>query len=207
MKEIRQIIYVVVLIVLMLLAAGSIWATSIRLVNLLEMVQLAERVFWGKCISAIPQEAGAGVIPVIEYVFQVEGGIKGVDTGERVVFRQLRGSQEEKVGVPGMPVYQKDQEFLLFLHGDSRLGLTSPVGFAQGVFEVRRTEQGEIRVINALENRNLSHLINVKEASASGIDQAELSQVEKTEAIPIELLSSLVTRVDMYQVRKAKSTR
>ncbi|MEE8160402.1 MAG: hypothetical protein V3T61_02060, partial [Acidobacteriota bacterium] len=77
----------------------------------------------------------------------------------------------------------------------------------QGVFEVRRTEQGEIRVINALENRNLSHLINVKEASASGIDQAELSQVEKTEAIPIELLSSLVTRVDMYQVRKAKSTR
>ncbi len=207
MKEIRHIISALVLMVLMLLAAGSVWATSIRLVNLLEMVQLAERVFWGKCISATPQESGSGLIPVIEYVFQVEGGIKGVETGERVVFRQLRGGHQEQVSVPGMPVYRKGQEVLLFLHGDSRLGLTSPVGFAQGVFEVRRTERGELRVINALENRNLSYLINVQEASASGIGQAELSQVEKTEAIPIELLSSLVRRVDRYQVEKAGSIR
>ena len=207
MKKIRQITSVRLLIVLMLLAAGSVWGTSIRLVNLLEMVQLAERVFWGKCISATPQEVGAGLIPVVEYVFQVEGGIKGVDTGERVVFRQLRGGHEENVGVPGMPVYRKDQEVLLFLHGDSRLGLTSPVGFAQGVFEVRKTEEGGIGVINALENRNLSHLINLQEASASGIGQAELSQVKKMEAIPIELLSSLVTRIDLYQVEKARSIR
>ena len=38
-------------LLVLLLSVTFVTGTSVRLLNLLEMVQLADRVFWGKCLS------------------------------------------------------------------------------------------------------------------------------------------------------------
>lgn len=139
------------------LSVTSVTGTSVRLLNLVEMVQLADRVFWGECLSVEEKSGDPSSLPVLEYVFTVQGGIKGVQTGETVTFRQIGSSPQGTVDIPD---YQKGQELLLFLHGDSRLGLTSPVGLAQGVFQLKRTAEGEIGVLNALENTNLEYRLS-----------------------------------------------
>jgi hypothetical protein len=48
-------------------------------------------------------------------------------------------------GPAGLPRYRTGEEIVLFLRAESRLGFTSPVGFAQGKYRVRR-ERGRRRV-------------------------------------------------------------
>ena len=104
-----------------------------------------------------------------------------------------------------IPDYQKGQELLLFLHGDSRLGLTSPVGLAQGVFQLKRTAEGEIGVLNALENTNLEYRLRGAAAQESGMSAVELNSVATKRPIPIEIFSLLVEKIDRYQASKGKS--
>jgi len=139
---------------------------------------------------------------VLEYVFAVQGGIKGVQTGETVVFRQVGTGLQ---GTLDIPHYQKGQELLLFLHGDSRLGLTSPVGLAQGVFQLKKTAEGEIGVLNALENTNLKYQLSGAVAQESGMSAVELNSVATKKPIPIEIFSLLVEKIDRYQASKGKS--
>lgn len=189
-------------LLVLLLSVTSVMGTTVRLLNLVEMVQLADRVFWGKCLSVEEKSGDATSVPVLEYVFAVQGGIKGVQTGETVVFRQLGTGPQ---GALDIPHYQKGQEILLFLHGDSRLGLTSPVGLAQGVFQLKRTAEGEIGVLNALENTNLKYMLSGAVAQESGMSAAELNSVGTKGPIPIEIFSLLVEKIDRYQASKGKS--
>ncbi len=184
------------------LSVTSVTGTSVRLLNLVEMVQLADRVFWGECLSVEEKSGDPSSLPVLEYVFTVQGGIKGVQTGETVTFRQIGSSPQGTVDIPD---YQKGQELLLFLHGDSRLGLTSPVGLAQGVFQLKRTAEGEIGVLNALENTNLEYRLSGAAAQESGMSAVELNSVSTKRPIPIEIFSLLVEKIDRYQASKGKS--
>ncbi|MDA2926237.1 hypothetical protein MYX78_03220 [Acidobacteria bacterium AH-259-G07] len=194
-------------LVVLALSTSLTTGTSVRIVNLFEMVQLADRVFWGKCLSAVKKSEESTLLPVMEYVFEVRRGIKGVRTGERVVFRQVQAAQRGVVGIPGIPHYRKGQEIWLFLHGDSRLGLTSPVGLAQGSFRLERTREGDIGFINALENRNLGYRLSVEEARDSGVTSGELMQIELKQPIPIEIFTSLIEKVKRYHSIRGKSVR
>src|SRR2546428_6621847 len=44
--------------------------------------------------------------------------------------------------IAGMPQYRAGDEVVLFLHGESRRGFTSPVGLGQGVYRVSPTAAG-----------------------------------------------------------------
>ncbi len=189
-------------LLVLLVSVTSVMGTTVRLLNLVEMVQLADRVFWGKCLSVEEKSGDATSVPVLEYAFAVLGGIKGVQTGETVVFRQLGTGPQ---GALDIPHYQKGQEILLFLHGDSRLGLTSPVGLAQGVFQLKKTAEGEIGVLNALENTNLKYKLSDAAAQESGMSAVELNSVATKKPIPIEIFSLLVEKIDRYQASKGKS--
>ncbi len=46
--------------------------------------------------------------------------------------------------VAGLPHYKVGQEVVLFLHGDSNYGFTSPVGLGQGVYRVSRAATGPL---------------------------------------------------------------
>ena len=189
-------------LLVLLLSVTFVTGTSVRLLNLLEMVQLADRVFWGKCLSVEEKSGDSTSLPVLEYVFAVQGGIKGVQTGETVVFRQVGTSSQ---GALDIPHYEKGQEILLFLHGDSRLGLTSPVGLAQGVFQLKRTAEGEIGVLNALENTNLKYRLSGAAAQESGMSAVELNSVATKRPIPIEIFSLLVEKIARFQASKGNS--
>ena len=181
-------------------------ATSVRALNLFDMLELADRVFWGVCVS-VQERTEAGLPPVLEYVFEVRRAIKGAQRGEKIVFRQVQARQRGKLGIAGLPHYGKGELALLFLHPDSRLGLTSPVGLAQGVFRLRADGDGATGFVNALANRNLHYGLRGDEATASGLSRTELVHLESSGPVAVETFFSMIEKVDRYQALRSGSAR
>lgn len=189
----------VLLPLLLFLMVVPLAATTVRRVNLFEMVELADRVFAGRCLSAQPMiDPGTGY-PIVEYTFLVQEGMKGVTDGQRVVFRQISDGEGKAGGVHGVPRYHQGQEVLLFLHGDSSIGLTSPVGLAQGLFRLEKTETGEVRAMNAMRNRNLTHDLSQDEIVASGLSTAEVQDMRVSQPIPLSRMREVVDKISRYQ--------
>ena len=184
------------IIVPLVWAAGFGWlaATSVRLVNLPEMVSLADRVFIGKCLRVEQISAGSVPFPLTRYFFEVRRALKGTQPGETVTFRQVDSGRPGS-GPSGLPRFQKGQEVLLFLHEESSLGLTSPVGLSQGVFGYGKTPEGDLGVVNALKNRNLSHGLGAVEMQQMGLAEPDLASLRGGEPIPVEVFASLVDRI------------
>ncbi len=191
----------------MALLATTVWAsgTSVRLVNLPEMVRLADRVFLGLCLSVEVKPGASASSSMVEYVFAVRQGIKGVKTGERVVFRQVGSELVGVKGISGLPTYGRGEEVLLFLHADSRLGLTSPVGLAQGVFHLEDTSDGKRGVLNGLHNRNLTFRMGPDSVQGIGISSEELRSLQEVRPVPIETFMSLVRRIDLLHDSKGRA--
>lgn len=170
-------------------------AGTVRIVNLMEMVAAADRVFLGKCLAVeLETEASLG-LPVVAYTFRVTEGIKGVEAGQTVVFRQVRRTPAG-VGIGGLPQYFKGQEVILFLHADSPLGLTSPVGFGQGVFRLVETPLGEVGAINSLDNRNLGLELPGESLQEAGLTSEETQSLAGGEAVPLRLFQAVVEKMD-----------
>lgn len=120
--------------------------------NLEEITDAAGRIFVGNCtnIEEIENDSESK-LPVIKYTFKITEGIKGVDNKEEIAFKQwqptVRGAS-----------YEIGKKYILFLYPNSDRGLTSPVGFLQGQFEIEK--KGLIRrkevVRNKLNNKGLS---------------------------------------------------
>ncbi|OGI20300.1 MAG: hypothetical protein A3B68_05620 [Candidatus Melainabacteria bacterium RIFCSPHIGHO2_02_FULL_34_12] len=148
--------------------AGSNEASKIKIerhfvfdtipMNLKEITDSADRIFAGKCIKAEEKEYEG--LPVTEYKFKVTEAIKGV-TDEEITFRQWQPTVRDGG-------YTEGNKYILFLFPDSEKGLTSPVGFAQGKFEVETT--GFIRrkevVKNSLNNRGLNRNLKTQKRIA-----------------------------------------
>ena len=171
-------------------------ATSVRIVNLEEMVQQADRVFRGRCLSVRSVEAVSG-FPAVEYTFEVTEGVKGTRTGESMVFRQLQANRNGLRGIAGIPVYKEGQDLLVFLHGDSRLGLTSPVGFSQGVFRVQDLGDGP-EVLNGVNNRNLM-VGGISPASGLDLSAEETALLSRGGSIPLRALTGAIRKIDRVQ--------
>ena len=144
-----------ILLVLIFFLAGTSLGISVRSVNLDELVGLSERVFLGR-VAGVKSSFDSRIgINITSYTFVVTEGLKGVRTGDTIQVRQVGGPAGTPSPVAGLPVYRKGQEILLFLHGDSRLGLTSPVGLLQGVFREVKMPDGSRGYLNGAGNRNL----------------------------------------------------
>ena len=195
----KKRIVAVLAVLLMTITAPFLIATSVRTVNLEEMVNLSERVFRGRCLSveAINHRSG---MAVSEYTFEVLEAIKGVRPGEEIVFRQVDATGRGRLpGIIGMPAYPKGREILLFLHGDSQIGLTSPVGLGQGVFAVDRTVEGQLKAVNAVKNRNLARNLSFSRAQEIGFGRQRLNEIRKGGPVSLSLLTSMVRQIDKFQ--------
>ncbi|RPI25830.1 MAG: hypothetical protein EHM61_13330 [Acidobacteria bacterium] len=168
----------------------------------MELVQRADRVFHGKCLTRESRGENASV-PIVEYTFEVKKAIKGVAEGERVVFRQVDGSEVGEPGIPGVPQYAVGQELVLFLKKESRRGLTSPVGLGQGAFVVKKNGRREAEVVNFVRNRNL--LIGLSEADQTAIAPQEFQALKPGQPIPLSHFSSLVARVVRFDRTENRS--
>lgn len=98
--------------------------------NLEEIIQGADRIFTGKCIDVKEiEDDPESKLPVYEYSFNVTEPLRGTKKDEIITFKQWKPTVRDAG-------YEIGSNYILFLHPNSDRGLTSPVGFLQGQFEV-----------------------------------------------------------------------
>ncbi len=136
-------------------------ATSLKVMNLEDLVGHSQRIF-----SAVCQSVSSGFdennLPYTRYSFQVTDSIHGVANQQVVVIKQFGLAEPIQLDngvtrvsrIEGMPRYVPGQEYLLFLNQESKLGFSSPIGLIQGAFRVQG--RGTSRtVVNGMRNANL----------------------------------------------------
>ncbi len=168
-------------------------ATSLRVMNLEDLVGHSQRIF-----SAVCQNVSSGFdennLPYTSYSFLVTDGINGVVTQQVVVIKQfglaepiqLENGITQVSRIAGMPRYLPGQEYLLFLNQDSRLGFSSPIGLIQGAFRVQG--RGTSRtVVNGMGNANL--LIDTRKSIQQRVRER---QQNLSRSAPVALPDELV---------------
>ncbi len=113
--------------------------------NLEEITQSADRIFAGKCISITEiEDDPESKLPVIEYKFKIDESFKGLKGKDEITFKQWKPTTRESN-------YDVGKSYVLFLFPNSERGLTSPVGFLQGQFEIESS--GFIRKNKVVKNK------------------------------------------------------
>lgn len=172
--------------------------------NLEEMSAAAERIVAGVCTAReegeLPVSPGGPRVGYTQYTFRVTEAIKG-NMGETLTIRQVRLGGRPRTGAAPtnggagrgiplnplpLPEYQPGQEVLLFLGGDSSLGLTSPVAMELAVFDIE-APAGEKVLRHRFANRWLFHNMSASRLEASrGLSRAEMELFPlKEHALPI----------------------
>lgn len=144
----------------------SSWAvpgqsTLVLSLNLEQMTELADRIFLAKVASTKDDFDAEGRWCQFT-TFSVSEVYKG-QVGQQVTIKQvnakplpsLDGTVVQSTLFQGLPEYQHGEEVLVFLHGDSAIGFTSPVGLQQGAFRVVSDASGSKKLINGVGNRGL----------------------------------------------------
>lgn len=152
-------------------------ATSLRPMNLQEIVQYSSRIFSGVCLSAVDGVDSRG-LPYSLYTFRIAEAIRGRFEGDTVTVKQFglrklpgrAGLNGKLTHVDGMPDYQPGATYLLFLNNESRWGFSAPIGLLQGAFRVLG-DDGAQRVVNGIGNRNL--LIDSSQTPAQRLAQRQ----------------------------------
>jgi len=151
-----------VLILLFTLSATGQGPLS-RQLSLNEITQNAGTIVHGQVIATRvephPQYPNVKTLNVtLRVIDPIYGGL-----GKQVTYRLFL---PPRFGPPQSD-YRLGQELVLFMHGESQYGLTSPVGGEQGRFRVIQTASGQLRVVNGLNNAGLFNQLG-SEAKAHG---------------------------------------
>ena len=132
-------------------------ASRVRPVNLEQMTQRADRVFAGRCVDVRTlKDPELGQV-VTQVTFAVQRRAKG-DLGGTVTIKLLGELDMDDRGArppAGLPGFRKGEEVVLFLYGDSRHGLTAPVGLGQGKFTIVKDPKGRPIALNGRGNQGL----------------------------------------------------
>jgi hypothetical protein len=119
---------------LIALAAPDAAASSVLPLNLNQIIAGAQHIAHVRCIgNDVAPDATVGVVTVSTFV--VLDRARGAG-GATFVVRQPGGERQGLVVDYHVPKFRIGDEYVLFVPAASRLGLASPVGFAQGTFAV-----------------------------------------------------------------------
>ena len=161
-------------------------ATSLKVMNLADMVGHSKRIFSGIC-QAVASGLDEKKMPYTSYSFRVTDSIYGIANQQVVVIKQF-GLQEpiqldngltNVTRIEGMPQYVPGQEYLFFLNKESSLGFSAPIGLVQGAFRVQGTGTSRT-VVNGMGNANL-----LIDTSKSIQQQSQESQQNLSRAAPL----------------------
>ena len=113
------------------------------------MTRSAAHVFRGRCtaVAVETMEIGGTPLAVTAYTFHVREHLKGSGSST-FTFRQVGtpdGGARDLGHLVGLPVYAPGTEYVLFLLPDSRAGVTSPAGAAEGAYLVRDGSVARVR--------------------------------------------------------------
>ena len=194
--------FVTVVILVLSLSSLPAEATKVKPVNLEQLVEKADRIFVGTCTVVEEIKVPGTQLPATRYTFLVSESLKG-ELDERVVIRQFGvrdsgGEGRRSVGprILGMPIYEEGEEVILFLVGDSKVGMTSPVGFSQGAFRVINRE-GVRSVENGVKNMGLFRgLLSESQAVKWKLSDQEHNLMSKDKGpLDYEVFTGLVRKI------------
>ena len=119
------------LLVIIAFSTIPLGATSLKMVNLADMVGHSERIFSGVC-QAVSSGLDENNMPYTSYSFRVTDSIYGIANQQVVVVKQfglaepiqLDNGLTNVTQIEGMPRYVPGQEYLLLLNKESRLGFS-----------------------------------------------------------------------------------
>lgn len=147
-------------------------ASQVRALNIEQMTHRADRIFSGRVVAVQVRFDRTLRQHVTDVTLEVERAVKGDLTGRVTItlfgWQKLeRGESRAGRAMKGLPLFSENEEVVLFLYAESRLGFTSPVGLGQGKFSVFKDKKGERLAVNAFGNRNL--LKGLSEPSTGGL--------------------------------------
>ena len=132
-------------------------ATRALQVNLAQLAERADKIFVGRCLSSESKVDPRIKKVVTVSAFAVEEKLKG-RLEDEITIKQYGGTTPSLSNrIAGIPEYAPGERVILFLYEESRYGLTSPVGLAQGkfVFVQDKHHPSKTMVINGLNNKGL----------------------------------------------------
>ena len=158
--------------------SGSHFVFDSLPLNLDEITDSADRVFAGTCekIEEIEKDPISN-LRVVRYTFKVTEGIIGVNSDE-ITFTQWKPTTIDAGYVIG-------KKYVIFLYPNSRLGLTSPVGYMQGKFLVEKkgSNRGVELIRNKLNNVGLSRNLRTQKRILINNDKSLSNYIqERSEA-------------------------
>lgn len=193
----------------LLLVAAEASAFRMVPMNLREMAVKAERIVVVVCTAReegeMPVSPDGPPVGLTQYTFQVTERLKGT-VGQTLTIRQVRLGRkppsqgiEQPLGSSPLPLpdYQPGQEVLLFLGGDSSLGLTSPVAMDGAVFDVE-TIGGQKAFKHRFGNLALFRDLSVPQLAETlhlSPEEIALFSVKAHELIPYAPFVSLVRKL------------
>jgi hypothetical protein len=137
---------------LMLALSSSAYGQA-RSVNLAEMVKYSATIVVGKVTDVREGRHSQYQNIAVTYVtVKVETALRGTPS-QSFTFMQYGGIKSRSIA--DAPTYRTNEEILLFLYPESKVGFTSPVGGGQGKFLIARDSKGERIIVNELNNRAL----------------------------------------------------
>lgn len=172
--------------------------------NLEQLTSLSDRIFVGRCLEVKPAKDKGGRL--VQYVtYEVTETLKGAPE-ERITFKQIRlgeggerGDFTTTTAFSDLPNYEVGEENVIFLSGESDIGLTAPVGLLQGKFQIVTNAKGEKRVVNGLGNKGLflglSKSPRVKALTLSTRERKMMESASSTPSLQdfVSLVKKLVT--------------
>jgi hypothetical protein len=168
-----------ILVVLFVMAAAPLAATTVMQFNLAEMVERADLIYRGQVLSATEGTVaiGGGQLNVVTYRIEVDELFRGavVETkGIRIAQLKMLGKQPSvRRGdllfvspLPAMPVLTAGRDYVVFATRPSAVGLSSTVGLGQGCFSIYQNGKDETAV-NEINNSGLFRGMAARAASAA----------------------------------------
>lgn len=132
--------------ILVLVAGSNASAATVRRFDLEEMVETAERVFLGTCLSVQCERALSGISTRV--VFRATERIKGTFDSDTVVLRLPGGVLNGvRCTIPGMPSFEPGEEVVAFLTVEDAEGYPWVVGLSQGKFSVITDPASQTKVV------------------------------------------------------------
>jgi hypothetical protein len=173
-------------------------ASQVRRLNLEQMTQHASRILHGRCTS-VTASVDPDLHQTVTLVTLVPyRSMKGAVHGKLTI--KLLGDQTSQAPVSeateGIPSFEEGEEVVLFLYGDSRSGLTSPVGFGQGKFKILPDKNRKLQAVNGFGNEKLLQGMSPEAQSKLG---HRLEHLQERQQLP------LGDFLDMVQVLAGKA--
>jgi hypothetical protein len=179
------------LLALALAAPGAAQERTVHR-NLAELVKQSEVVLFGEVMDArVEPHPDFPKSTTVLITLRVREVLKG-KAADEFTFRQYVFDPREAQARLG---YKKGEAVVLMLHGNSRLGLTSPVAMDQGRFRVFTDSGGNMMVVNGLQNaglfRNVRTTMPALESQV-GAPARQLLQQHSSGPIPYDQFREIV---------------